>query len=98
MNKDIANLLFKTVPKITFKVNTIDYSEIFENLLPDNNFENIEKQLKDKTVYIPYVDYPLKHGDEFVLTGIQATKVKNMYINKKPKILEILKVESICAN
>lgn len=98
MNKDIANLLFKTVPKITFKVNTIDYSEIFENLLPDNNFENIEKQLKDKTVYIPYVDYPLKHGDEFVLTGIQATKVKNMYINKKPKILEILKIESICAN
>ena len=98
MNKDIANLLFKTVPKITFKVNTIDYSEIFENLLPDNNFENIEKQLKDKTVYIPYVDYPLKHGDEFVLTGIQATKVKNMYINKKPKILEILKVESIFAN
>lgn len=98
MNKDIANLLFKTVPKITFKVNTIDYSEIFENLLPDNNFENIEKQLKDKTVYIPYVDYPLKHGDEFVLTGIQATKVKNMYINKKPKILEMLKIESIFAN
>lgn len=98
MNKDIANLLFKTVPKITFKVNTIDYSEIFENLLPDNNFENIEKQLKDKTVYIPYVDYPLKHGDEFVLTGIQATKVKNMYINKKPKILEMLKIESIFSN
>lgn len=95
MNKDVASLIFKTIPKITFKVNTIDYSEIFENILPDNNFENIEKQFKEKTIYIPYVDCPLKHGDEFVLTGIQATKVKNMYINKKPKILEILKIESI---
>lgn len=95
MNNDIAKLLFQTIPKITFRVNTIDYEEIFSNDLPDNNFQNIEKQLKEKTVYIPYINYPLKHGDEFVLTGIKASKVKNMYIGKKPKILEIVRTESI---
>lgn len=95
MNENLAKLLFQTIPKITFRVNTIDFTEIYSNDIPDSNFKNIEKQLKEKTVYIPYVNYPLKHGDEFFLTGIQAAKIKNMYIGKQPKVLEIVKIESI---
>ena len=95
MNKEIAKLLLQSIPKITFRVNTIDYEEIFSNDLPDKNFTNIEKQLKEKTIFVPYVNYALKHGDEFVLIGTEATKVKNMFIGKKPKILEIIKIESL---
>lgn len=95
MNNDLTKLLFETIPKITFRVNTLDFTEIFSNDLPDKNYKNIEKQLKEKTVYIPYVNYALKHGDEFCLTGIEATKIKNMYIGKTPKIIEIVKIESV---
>jgi len=91
----IKRLICNSIPKITFRVNTIDYTEIYSNMLPDSNINNIEKQLREKTVYIPYVKQALKHGDEFFLTGIQAEKVKAIYIGKKPNILEIIKIESI---
>jgi len=90
---EIYRLALNSIPKITFRVNTINYSEIYSNLMPDNNFDNIIKQLKEKTVYIPYVKHPLKHGDTFSLTGIEAEKVKKMYIDKTPKLLEIVKIE-----
>jgi len=96
MNDEILQkLIFNSIPKITFRVNTIDYTEIYSNMLPDSNFKNIEKQLKEKTVFIPYVKQALKHGDEFFLIGLEATKVKKMYIGKTPRILEIVKIESM---
>ena len=49
MNENLAKLLFQTIPKITFRVNTIDFTEIYSNDIPDSNFKNIEKQLKEKT-------------------------------------------------
>jgi hypothetical protein len=91
----LKRLICNSTPKITFRVNTIDYTEIYSNLLPDSNFNNIEKQLKEKTVHIPYVKQTLKHGDEFILIGIEAEKIKKMYIGKNPKILEIVKIESL---
>jgi hypothetical protein len=91
----IQKLIFNSIPKITFIVNTIDYTEIYSHVLPDSNFNNIEKQLKEKTVFIPYVKQALKHGDEFFLIGLEAEKVKKMYIGKIPKILEIVKIESM---
>jgi hypothetical protein len=91
----VQKLLFNSIPKITFRVNTIDYTEIYSNMLPDSNFNNIEKQLKEKTVFIPYVKQALKHGDEFFLIGLEAEKVKKNYIGKIPKILEIVKIESL---
>lgn len=90
----LQKLILNSIPKITFKVNTIDYTEIYSNMLPDSNFNNIEKQLKEKTIFIPYVKQALKHGDEFFLIGLEALKVKKMYIGKNPKILEIVKIES----
>lgn len=96
MNDEFVKILIKnSTPKITFRVNTIDYAELYSNMLPDSNFENIIKQLKEKTVCVPYVSTPLKHGDEFFLTGVQAEKIKNIYIGKKPKLLEIVKIESL---
>lgn len=94
----VKKLIFNSIPKITFRVNTIDYTEIYSNMLPDSNFNNIEKQLKEKTVFIPYVKQALKHGDEFFLVGLQAEKVKKIYIGKTPKILEIIKIESFIQN
>lgn len=91
----IQNLIFNSTPKITFRVNTIDYTEIYSTMLPDSNFENIEKQLKEKTIFIPFVKKALKHGDEFFLIGLEAEKVKKMYIGKTPKTLEIVKIESM---
>jgi hypothetical protein len=96
MNDEILQkLIFNSIPKITFRVNTIDYTEIYSNMLPDSNFKNIEKQLKEKTVFIPYVKQALKHGDEFFLIGLEAVKVKKIYIGKTPKTLEIVKIESM---
>jgi hypothetical protein len=93
-NAFMEKLIFNSIPKITFRVNTIDYTEIYSNMLPDSNFDNIEKQLKEKTVFIPYVKQALKHGDEFFLIGLEAEKVKKNYIGKTPKILEIVKIEN----
>jgi hypothetical protein len=91
----LQKLILNSMPKITFRVNTVDYTEIYSNMLPDSNFKNIEKQLKEKTVFIPYVKQALKHGDEFFLIGLEAEKVKKIYIGKTPKILEIIKIESM---
>jgi hypothetical protein len=96
MNDEILKkLILNSIPKITFKVNTIDYTEIYSNMLPDSNFNNIEKQLKEKTIFIPYVKQALKHGDEFFLIGLEAAKVRKNYIGKNPKILEIIKIENV---
>jgi len=67
-------------PKITFKVKTINYEELYSTLVPDQNFNNILNNLKNQTVYIEGVDYSLKDGDEFTLYGKKAMYVYNLYV------------------
>ena len=44
-------------PKITFKVKTINYEELYSTLVPDENFNNILNNLRNQTVWIEGVDY-----------------------------------------
>ena len=76
-------------PTITFRVNVIDYTSIVSQNLPDS-LEHIILNLENQTVYVPYVDKPLKHGDTFTLYGQKAIKCYEQYIGKLPKILEIV--------
>lgn len=76
--------------EITFKVNCIDMESIMSNPQPDSNLDNIILQLKAQTVWIPHVPYPLKHGDVFTLKDFKAVEVYKNFVNKKPKILEVV--------
>lgn len=76
-------------PTITFRVNVIDYTSIFSQNIPDS-LEHIILNLENQSVYVPYVDKPLKHGDTFTLYGQKAIKCSQQYIGKLPKILEIV--------
>ena len=76
--------------QITFKVSNIDMKEIISTPQPDGNLDNILLQLKAQTVWIPYVPHPLKYGDVFTLKDHQALEVYKNFINKKPKILEVV--------
>jgi len=66
-------------PQITFKVGTIDMHSIVSNPQPDSNLENIINNLKNQTIWVPFVDKPLKHGDEFTLYGKEAMHVFNIF-------------------
>jgi hypothetical protein len=77
------------LPKYTFRVNNIDYSKILSNPLPDS-LDNIILGLESATIFVPYVDRPLKHGDEFTLYGSKAIKCYESYIGKEPKVLELV--------
>lgn len=76
--------------RFTFKVNNIDLQQIISSPAPDSNLENILLQLKSQTIWIPYVPHPLKYGDTFTLEGNEALETYRNFINKKPKILEIV--------
>jgi alpha-tubulin suppressor-like RCC1 family protein len=67
-------------PKITFKVKTINYEELYSTFSPDENFNNILNNLRNQTVWIEGVDYSLKDGDEFTLYGKEAMYVYNLYV------------------
>lgn len=84
-----SKLLTYINPTITFRVNVIDYTAIVSQNLPDS-LEHIVLNLENQTVYVPYVDKPLKHGDTFTLYGQKAIKCRQQYIGKLPKILEIV--------
>lgn len=88
----MINIDSLTKPNVqyTFRVNNIDMQEIFSKPQPDSNLENIFMQLKAQTVWIPYVPYPLKYGDVFTLKDQAAIEVYRNFINKKPKILEVV--------
>jgi hypothetical protein len=77
------------LPAYTFRVSVIDYTSIVSQNLPDS-LEHIILNLENQTVYVPYVDKPLKHGDTFTLYGQKAIKCYEQYIGKLPKILEIV--------
>jgi hypothetical protein len=82
------------LPSITFRVANIDFPKIVSQLPPDGNLDNIILQLKAQTVWIPYVPYPLKFGDEFTLHEMQAIETYNNFIGKEPKILEVVTTDS----
>lgn len=76
-------------PTITFRVNLIDYSDIYSSGMVDD-LENVINQLEQATVWIEGVPYALKHGDTFTLYGQAASRVQSIYIGQSPQILEIL--------
>ena len=63
-------------PSITFRVKTYDPVKLSSTLIPDQNRDNIIRQLENQTVWAPYWPYGLKHGDEFTLYGDQALRLK----------------------
>ena len=65
-------------PQIVFQVRTIDDEQLSSQYFPDKK-ENILKTLRDRTVYVDYVPYALKHGDIFTLYGYEALTVLNQY-------------------
>lgn len=79
-------------PQITFQVDTINFAEVFNTLLPDENINNIINNLKNKTVWIEKVPYALKHGDTFTLYGQDAVYVYNLYIANVPEEQRTLKL------
>lgn len=76
------------MPVYNFRVNLIDWTQILPNVQP-SDMPNIIRSLEQTTVFIPYVDRPLKHGDEFMLYGSRAIRVYELYIGKKPQVLEL---------
>jgi hypothetical protein len=76
-------------PIYTFLVNNIDYEIIYSQPLP-SSIENVIGNLNEQAVYVPYINKPLKNGDAFTLYGKRAQIVYDMFIGKRPKILELL--------
>jgi len=85
------------LPKITFKVKTYDPSLLAGTLSPDGNLDNIIKALKEQTVWLPHVDYALKHDDTFVLYGKTALDLKNQLpqLNSGWSVVEIVPEEEV---
>lgn len=77
------------LPVYTFRVNIIDPEVIFSQPLADT-YENTILNLQTASVYVPYINRPLKNGDTFTLTGSRAIRVYDMYIGKKPRVLELI--------
>jgi len=83
------------LPKITFRVKTYDPVALTGTLPPDGNLENIIKALKEQTVWLPHVDYSLKHDDTFILYGKKAVELKNKIsqLNGAWSVVEIISEE-----
>ena len=62
-------------PAITFRVKTYDPIKLSSMLIPDQDRNNIIRQMENQTVWAPYWPYSLKHGDEFTLYGEQALRL-----------------------
>lgn len=78
-----------------FRVNTLDYLEVFSSSQPDSNINNIVYQLENATVWIAGVDRPLKHGDVFSLTGPLAAYAYTHHVEKFPFILETYEIPRV---
>jgi hypothetical protein len=79
-------------PTLTLRVKTYDPVDLTKKLFPDNNKENIIRQLENQTVWFPYWPYPLKHGDEFTLYGKNAFETyKNLsQYNSDSSMVEVV--------
>lgn len=79
-------------PEIRFKVKTFDPVEVASRMLPDDNRDNVIRQLQNQTVWVLNWPYPLKNGDEFTLYGKEAIKTYKDYqqINTGNSVLEVL--------
>lgn len=87
--------LVYTSPVYSFRVDNLDFAEIYSHCPPDENIENIIEQLKNTAIFIEGVPGPLKFGDTFTLSGKVATQVKNNYIGKTPRILELFDLPNV---
>ena len=76
-------------PIYTFLVNSIDYQMIYSQPLP-SDINNVVMGLNSQSVYVPYLNKPLKNGDIFTLYGKRAQTVYEMFIGKSPRILELV--------
>lgn len=77
------------LPIYTFLVNNIDYTEIYSNNL-SKELNDIIFNLNNQSIYIPYFKNSFRNGDMFYLYGKKAKIVYDMFINKNPKILELI--------
>jgi hypothetical protein len=82
-------------PIYYFKVNLLKPEVTFANY-PDSNLDNIKNQLINSTIWVEGVPYALKHNDVFTLSGMQALKVKKIYIDSNQiPILEIVDIPNV---
>jgi len=61
-------------PKLRLRVKTYDENQLVSQLLPGDR-ESIIYQLKNQTVWFPFYQYPLKHGDIIEFEGIRAVEI-----------------------
>jgi len=64
-------------------------------MLPDENAENIIEQMQNAAVFVEGVPGPLKFGDTFTLFGAVAARVRNNYIGKLPRVLELFTLPDV---
>jgi len=76
-------------PIYTFLVNNIDYQEIYSQPLP-SDIDNVIMGLNNQSVCVPYLNRPLNNGDIFTLYGKRAQIVRDMFIGKLPRVLELV--------
>lgn len=61
-------------PKLKLLVKTYDENQLVSQLLPGDR-ESIIYQLKNQTVWFPFYQRPLKHGDIIEFEGIRAVEI-----------------------
>lgn len=85
-------------PIYYFKVNILTAPEMVSSVLPGTNREQLLYQLRNKTVLVSGVPRPLRHGDCFTLSGSEAIRVKNLYVNQgsqSPFVLEMFDIPNV---
>lgn len=73
-------------PTYTFQVIAYDLSDAAS--LPDSR-ENILFGMENRTIWIRTIDRPMKHGDQFTVSGQQALYLKKMYVDVAKPLLGI---------
>lgn len=77
------------LPIYTFLVNNIDYQLIYSQPLP-NSIDKVIGNLNEQSIYFPYLNRPLKNGDIFTLYGKRAQTVRDTFVGKSPKVLDLI--------
>lgn len=79
-------------PKITFRVKTVNYLALTQNVLADT-LENTLFKLQNQEFWITGIDHSLRNGDEFTLYGRKAIDLyKGLYLNipENQRYLEVV--------
>jgi len=80
-----------THPIYTFEVVAYNASEIFATPLPDSR-DNILFGLENRTTWFNTISEPLKHGDQFTVSGQQAYYLKKCYVDVTNPSLKIVTI------